>query len=325
MLYKILITKLFWTDVDPDSKQELIRICEVNSKINRNIMKWKALLTAIIIFITGLTSIYFYSCSNAGNILIDIIENEVTAKERLDSANAQAKRDYGNDSKLVLIFGRNVNGSGKTDISGITAFTNPDSLGAWLYVFKGSSDTSLRVYTPNPTPGARNCINLTSFFDIYSILGLIPDTSAANIVRGALNLIISANVSISTQFNVLIDSDAALNLSNSATQIIQFNSNFTPSISTTNGNIFMQTGTDKSVNMFLIPAAGTLNLPQFIQELFGFPSDVWIVNYKKKNAQGQTENLVLATVVEANQTMGLQGFPNFSTKVVNISKFFSGN
>jgi hypothetical protein len=288
-------------------------------KTNNLIMR-----TIFLIFIT-ISSLYFYSCTNAGNIITDIIQNEVTAKERLDSANAQAKRDYGSQTNLVMIFGRNVNDRGKTDISGITAFTNPDSLGAWMYVFKSGSDTSLRVYTPNPTPGARNCINLTSFFNVYDILDLIPDTSAANIVRGALSLIITSNVSITTPFNVLIDSDAALNLSNTSPQIISFNTNFSPSISTTNGNVFFQTGTNKSVNMFLIPAAGTLNLPNYIQELFGFPNDVWIVNYKKRNAQGQTENLILATVVQANQTMGLQGFPNFSTKVINISKFFGGN
>ena len=75
--------------------------------------------------------------------------------------------------------------------------------------------------------------------------------------------------------------------------------------------------------MFLIPAAGTLNLPAFIQELFGFPNDVWIVNYKKTNSQGVTENMVLATVVQSNQTMGISSIPGFSSRVINLSKFFA--
>jgi hypothetical protein len=72
--------------------------------------------------------------------------------------------------------------------------------------------------------------------------------------------------------------------------------------------------------MFLIPAGGTLNLPNFIEELVGFPHDLWVVNYKKKNTSNVEENLILATVVESDQVMGIP-FLNFSSKVINISKF----
>jgi hypothetical protein len=153
-------------------------------------------------------------------------------------------------------------------------------------------------------------------------LNLIADTSAANIVKGALELIVNSNIKITTPPSLLIDSDAALNLANTENQIIKFNANFDPSISTTNGNIFFQTGTNKKINVFLIPAGGTLNLPAFISELFGFPADLWIVNYTKTNSGGQTENMILATVVQSNQTMELTNISGFNSKVINLSKFF---
>lgn len=262
------------------------------------------------------------SCSES--VITDIFINEISAKDRMDSAYAQARREYGNDVQLVMVYGKNVNAQGKTSVAALDILLNAslDSIGTWLYIFKSPSDTSFRVYAPDPTPGRRDCINLTRFFSPYTILSLIPDTSASNIIRGALDLIVTtSNVRITTTPGALIDSDASLTLANSQSQIIRFNSNFTPSISSLNGNLFFQSGTNFERNMFLLPAAGTLNLPQFIQELDIFPNDVWIVNYKKRSSNNVTENLILATVVETNQNMFLAGFGNY--KVINISKFFN--
>jgi hypothetical protein len=262
------------------------------------------------------------SCSDT--VITDLFVNEISAKDRMDSAYAQARREYGSDVQLVMVYGKNVNAQGKTSVAALDILLNAslDSIGTWLYIFKSPSDTSFRVYAPDPTPGRRDCINLTRYFSPYTVLNLIPDTSAANIIRGALDLIVTTNnVRITTSPNVMIDSDASLTLANSQSQIIRFNSNFTPSISSLNGNAFFQSGTAFERNMFLLPAAGTLNLPAFIKELDIFPSDVWVVNYKKKNSNNVTENLILATVVEANQNMFLAGFGNY--KVINISKFFN--
>ena len=276
-----------------------------------------------ILMLLGLITISLYSC-NSENILTQIFSNEITAKERLDSANAQAKREYGDSTDLVMIYGRNVNTEGKAEMSAIDILINGDldSVGTWVYAYKSGSNNSFRLYSPDPVPGQTDCINLTQFFNPLDLLSLIADTSAANIIEGALELVINSNLKITTPPALLIDSDAALNLANTENQIIKFNANFDPSISTTNGNIFFQTGTNKKINVFLIPAAGTLNLPAFINELFGFPADLWIVNYTKTNSGGQTENMILATVVQSNQTMGLSNISGFNSRVINLSKFF---
>ncbi len=280
------------------------------------------LLAFAITISAGLTS-----CNNAVNVITDIIYNKVTAKDRLDSANAQAVRRYGSSAQLVLVLGQNVifdgTDKGRTDISIIKAISNPDSLGAWIYVFKKPGTDTLAVFTPDPTPGSRNCIELTKIFSMGTLLGLISDTSARNIVSGAISLINNSSFKIVTPSSVLVDSDTSLAYANVSNPVIKFNSSFIPDSSFINGNSFFTgTSTTKTVNMFLIPAAGTLNLPFYITNLLGFPNDLWVVNYKKTTGSA-SENLILGTVVQSNQQMGIQILGLYS-KAINLSKFVSG-
>jgi hypothetical protein len=272
-----------------------------------------------------LVSISLYSCNeNAVNVINDVVNNKLTAKERLDSAYAQAQRKYSPSSELVMIFGKNVlfdgTDAGKTDISFTTGITDPNSIGAWLYVFKKPGTDTLAVYTPNPIPGARDCIELTSLFSTNTLINLIADTSARNIVSGSLSMITQSNFKISTNRANLVNSDAAYGYSYSSNPIIKFNSTWVPSASTYNGSAFLgQTGTNKTVNMFLIPALGTLNLPQFITSLTGFPQDLWVVNYKLTTGS-VTQNFIAGTVVESNQNMGIS-ILSILSKAINISKY----
>lgn len=267
----------------------------------------------------------FYSCSeNATNVINDIISNKITAKDRLDSAFAQASRKYSSSVKLVMIFGKNVlyDGTdvGKTDITGLTVLSDPNSIGAWLYIFKKPGTDTFAVYTPNPTPGARDCLELTSLFNTSTILNLIADTSAKNIVSGALSLLTTNTFFISTSTSEIVDSDSSYNYSYSANPIIKFNSSFVPSASTNNGQSFFASGTSKTVNMFLIPALGTLHLPDFLTSLINFPNDLWVVNYKRTN-NSVTESFIAATVTKSSQKMTINIPGAFSSKAINLSKY----
>lgn len=284
-------------------------------------MKIKLLSKVLVLLIVAVS---MYSCSdNAVNIINDIVSNKITAKERLDSAYAQAQRKYSPSTQLVMVFGKNVlfegTDAGKTDISITTSLSDPNNLGAWLYIFKKPGTDTLAVYTPNPLPGARDCIELTSFFSTNTVISLIADTSARNIVSGALGLITNSNFHISTNLNNLVNSDVAYGYSYSSNPVIKFNSSFLPSSSTFNGSAFLgQSGTNKTVNMFLVPGLGTLNLPAYISTLTGFPQDLWIVNYKLTNGS-VTQNFIAGTVVESTQLMGITGL--LTSKVINLSKF----
>lgn len=284
-------------------------------------MKLKLLSKVLVLLIVAVS---LYSCSdNAVNIINDIVSNKITAKERLDSAYAQAQRKYSPSTQLVMVFGKNVlfegSDAGKTDISITTSVSDPNNLGAWLYIFKKPGTDTLAVYTPNPLPGARDCIELTALFSTNTVINLIADTSARNIVSGALGLITNSNFHISTNLNNLVNSDVAYGYSFSSNPVIKFNSSFLPSSSSFNGNSFLsQSGTNKTVNMFLVPGLGTLNLPAYISTLTGFPQDLWIVNYKLDNGS-VTQNFIAGTVVESTQIMGITGL--LTSKVINLSKF----
>ncbi|HEY5122694.1 MAG TPA: hypothetical protein VIK14_03055 [Ignavibacteria bacterium] len=289
-------------------------------------MKNKIIYFVLLTFALTL-SVSLTSCNNAVDVITDLVYNKVTAKDRLDSANAQAVRRYGPSAQLVLVLGQNVifDGSdkGRTDISIISGVSDPNSLGAWIYVFKKPGTDTLAVYTPDPTPGARNCIELTKIFSMGTILGLIADTSARNIVSGAISLINNSSFKIVTSSSALVDSDTSLAYANVSNPVIKFNSSFIPSSSSINGNSFFTgTSTSKTVNMFLIPAAGTLNLPFYITNLLGFPNDLWVVNYKKTTGSA-SENLILGTVVESNQQMGIT-LLGLVSKAINLSKFVTG-
>ncbi len=283
-------------------------------------MKAISKFIASVSIITVIISVIIQISGCSENTINNIISNELTAKERLGSAITQATTTYGSSTKLVLIFGKNVNANGKTEISAISAITNPDSIGAWLYIFRTPGDTSLKVYTPNPLPAASDCIELSAFFSTNTLLNLIQDTSAKNIIAGALALLTTSGINITTSTSALIDSDVSLNYANTINPIIKFDSSYIPDTSSLNGNAFFTTGSDKSINMFLIPAAGTLNLPEFITNLTGFPADMWVVNYKKLNSSNQTENLILGTVVESSQLMGIP-LIGITSKVINLSKY----
>jgi hypothetical protein len=289
-------------------------------------MKNKIIYFVLLTFALTL-SVSLTSCNNAVDVITDLVYNKVTAKDRLDSANAQAVRRYGPSAQLVLVLGQNVifegTDKGRTDISIISGVSDPNSLGAWIYVYKKPGTDTLAVYTPDPTPGARNCIELTKIFSMGTILGLIADTSARNIVSGAISLINNSSFKIVTSSSALVDSDTSLAYANVSNPVIKFNASFVPSSSSLNGNSFFTgTSTSKTVNMFLIPAAGTLNLPFYITNLLGFPNDLWVVNYKKTTGSA-SENLILGTVVESNQQMGIT-LLGLVSKAINLSKFVTG-
>jgi hypothetical protein len=73
--------------------------------------------------------------------------------------------------------------------------------------------------------------------------------------------------------------------------------------------------------MFLIPALGTLNIPAYINNLFGFPQDLWVTNFKKLDSVSVTQNLIIGTVVRSDQSMNIPAPLNITSKAINISKY----
>lgn len=279
--------------------------------------KYNSALILIILPLMLISAFIFSSCDDAGVILPVVTTTEVAAKDRLDSANAQATRKYGAGTSLVLIFGKNVKSNGKADLVNTT---NIDSIGAWLYVYRAANDTlsPFKIYTPNPLPTTTDCIELSTFFDVNAVIGLVQDTTVKNEISSALFIVFQTGISITTPTGTLLNSDAALTLAASTSPVIKFNSSYALSSSTINGNVFNSSGSSQTTNMFLIPAAGTLNIGGINPLLTGFPNDLWVVNYRKLNSSNVTENLVLGTEVTSGTTMTIPG--GTSSPVINLSK-----
>jgi len=281
---------------------------------------FKRLILPLLLVISIVTMPFFMNACSPEEIINTATTVEVTAGERLAAANEEAVADYGAGTELVLILGKNVKANGKTELSVINSINDPSTIGAWLYVYRVPSDTSLRIYTPNPLITSSGVIELTAFFSTNQLVNLIQDTSARNIVSGALDVIINADVSITTSPTNLLNSDASLSLANSTNPVIKFNENFVPASSSLNGNAFFTTGTNQTRNMILMPAAGTLHLPDFITNLTGFPADLWIVQYNKTNTSNVSESLILGTVVQSGQIMGIPSI-SVQSQVINLSKY----
>jgi len=276
----------------------------------------------IIIFPLVVTSFILTGCDDSGIILPVITTTEVSAKERLDSANVQSTRKYGAGTTLVLIFGKNVKVNGKTDLINTT---NIDSIGAWLYIYRAANDSisPFKIFTPDPVLATTDCIEITTAFNLAGITSVVTDTSAFNEIKSALQILFVTNAGITTPVTALIDSDVSLTLASTTTPVIKFDTSYTPSASTINGSMFNSTGTNKTTNMFLIPSLGALHISNFMQNpsMTGFPDDLWIVNYKKTNTSNVNENLVLGTVVQSAPSMVVGPPVNITSKVINLSKY----
>jgi hypothetical protein len=257
-----------------------------------------------------------------------VIETRVSAKNRLNSAIRQAKNGYGDDVKLVLILGQGVIISGpdrgKTDITSTTINSDPNNMIAWIYIFLKPGMSSPIAYTPNPLQTAKDCWELRVNFDFNTLLTLIPDTSARNIISGTIALVNNPDFRITTDTTNIMDSDLALDFAISSNPIIRFDTSFVPGPSSINGNYFFTNDTAgyiQTANMFLIPAIGTLKLTDYIQGMTGFPSDLWIVNFKKTSGT-IVQNLILGTVVQVTQLIGIPSI-SLTSKCINLSKYAS--
>jgi hypothetical protein len=282
--------------------------------------KFNFTLIIIILPILFLSTFLFSSCDDSG-ILNPAVPTHIGATDRLPATNSQVAAEYGANTKLVMIFGRNVNSDGTTDVSKLTLpTTSLDSIGAWIYVYRPDSLTPVfKLFTPNPDSTQSNCIELTSAFTINSFVGLITDTSARSRISNSLLTTVTLNIGITTPTAALLNSTTSIYLSDTVNPLIKFDSVYHTSPSTYTGNVFNNTGSNKTQNMFLIPASGTLNMTTFIPTMTGYPPDIWIVNFSKLDNNNVLQNLVIGTIVQSNQSMIIPGV------VTSDCMIFSGN
>lgn len=153
----------------------------------------------IIVFLLVLIST---SC-NVNDLVSELANGKITAKEKLGEVLIKAKSDFAGDSKLAVIYGRNVSTSGEIDLLG------NDLTSKFYYIVQSDSVAAVNsgeanqfyipVYKSDP---------IRSPLNINDILSLIKDQNAKDIVGGAFGVIGTIGISTSASYS---NSPEALN------------------------------------------------------------------------------------------------------------------
>ena len=153
----------------------------------------------IIVFLLVLVS---RSC-NVNDLVSEVANGKITAKEKLGEVIKKARSDFAGDSRLAVIYGRNVSTSGEIDLLGDDLTSN------FYYMVQSDS-----VAAVNPSEANQFYIPvyksdpIRSPLNINDILSLIKNQNAKDIIGGAFGIIGTVGISTSASYS---DSPAALN------------------------------------------------------------------------------------------------------------------
>jgi len=187
----------------------------------------------------------FASSCNVDEIIGDLDDPEITAKEKLQDVIYEAKIDFATDAKLAAIYGYNVDTNGEINLTSIE--------NAFVYVVQSNLLQANEFYVPvfNSSP-IRSPINFNS------ILTFVRDTTAKDILDFAFGKLSTMNIDPSLTYD---DSPAALNKLLPRSDVIGFRTIFPAS----------------KIDMILLPSKS-------IDTLSVVNSADWIVNFYADNS-----------------------------------------
>ncbi len=196
----------------------------------------------IIILLIVFTSV---SC-DIENIINDLQDGKITAKEKLEDVMTKAKSDFSQDALLASIYGREVSTSGEIDL------LNTDSFNAFVYVVQSNSLQSNEFYVPVFGSGP-----IKSPINFEMMLSFIKDSSAKNIMGTVLGTLAGVAIDPSSNYS---DSPEVLNLLLPRGDV----------------NTFRTANPDSKIDMFLVPGKS-------IDSTSVINSADWIVNFYSNN------------------------------------------
>ena len=147
--------------------------------------------------------VFLFTSCNVNDLVSEVANGKITAKEKLGEVINKAKSDFARDSKLAVIYGRNVSTSGEIDLLGDNLTNN------FYYVVQSDSVAAVN-------PGEANQFYIPVFksdpvrspITLNEILTLIKNPAAKNIIGDAFGTIGTVAISTSASYS---DSPAALN------------------------------------------------------------------------------------------------------------------
>ena len=188
----------------------------------------------------------FISC-DIENIIDDMQDGEITAKEKLEEVMNKAKSDFAQDALLASIYGREVSTSGKVDL------LNTDSFSAFVYVVQSNSLQANELYIP-----VFGLDPVKSPINFETMLSFIKDSSAKDIMGNVLGTLAGVAIDPSANYS---DSPEVLSLLLARDDVINFRA----------------ANQNSKIDMFLIPGKS-------IDSTSIINSADWIVNFYGDNS-----------------------------------------
>jgi len=190
-------------------------------------------LIALIIFIV-------LSC-NVENLVTEIVDEKITAKEKIGAVINTAKNNFAADAELAAIYGREVDTEGKIDL------LNTNSVSAFVYIVQSDSLQTNKFYVP--VIGS-NPISIGS--QISTMLSFIKNTTAKNFLETVFGTLATVSISASAVYD---DSPQVLSQMLLRSDVTDFRS----------------TNLESKIDMFLLPGKS-------LDTNFTNTAD-WIVNF----------------------------------------------
>ena len=132
------------------------------------------------------------------NIINDLQDGKITAKEKLEEVMNKAKSDFAQDAVVASIYGREVSTSGEIDL------LNTDSFNAFVYVVQSNSLQANEFYIP-----VFGSEPIKSPVNFETMLSFIKDSSAKDIMGTVLGTLAGVAIDPSANYS---DSPEVLNL-----------------------------------------------------------------------------------------------------------------
>lgn len=197
------------------------------------------------IYVVLISLIVFIPGCDKDEIINNIIDSKITAKEKLGEVITKARSDFAADAQLAAIYGRDVDTAGEVDIS------NTSSLSTFVYVVQSDQMQSNEFYVPVFGAGP-----VKSPVNFSTMLSFIKDTTASNVMGNVFGKLATVG----------IDPDAAYDDSPQAVS----------KALNAGGSTFLNQNAGSKIDMFLVPGKSidtTLTVSNTADWIVNFYSD----------------------------------------------------
>ncbi len=170
-----------------------------------------------------LAALVISGCDEDGNPIDEILNNNITAKEKLPEVLTEARADFAADAQLAMIYGRDVSTNGTIDLLDFS------TLKAFVYVVQSDETETNEFYVPVYGAGP-----VQSPINFSTMLSLIEDPESKERTEGVLGLLSQLSINSSATYP---DSDDAMDI-----------------LLANGGSDFMSSHSGAKIDLFLVPS-----------------------------------------------------------------------